>query len=654
MMKEMKYIIIDNLRYAEYFIRELKNQYTPITTDICLKSFFEAKGVKSIWILDYLSKLEIEKVTLDISSMTDFFIDELDKSNSVLYKRLFGERKIRFFYSTMKYLFKRFLISSLQFVKGLESIVENNNITELTYLHDDSVNLLDRNLQYNAFFFPDDIIWKLTQCWNYDKKPKMVFLRISADNPLLVEPKRPNFLEIIKDSLRPTKRFFEKLIRYPYRYLYRYSSSKKTLLLLSPLCELSFMPFSLRINKEYNIIKWSVDYDILPEFFDNYPTHVFFKYNKEEQISDINCEQTIDDFNLMIKDLEQFTEIKDFDFSSFITPLIKDFLKKGLFNIMCYWRSIKRIHRKIKIDLLFWGIPPHRYPAGIVREFCRLKEIPIVGMQHGGGYGSNFAGRTNFDLDFEKCNFWFSYGFNTNDLKKIYPNENSYPEIIPVGSVRIFKLAAALKSIHRQKIKAKILYPMDFFQNFFRKTELGIPQNELFNFQKQIVDLLLPYANKYRVTLKFIIGSNYVEQPLKIYLDSLSSHDFKIIEDLSYQTVLNKYEADIILLDNCSTPLNESLVTSSNIIVYNNQDKSPLTQDAANLLSKRACVCNSKDAFLNQLEKCLNGSAIEKDLGNREFLEKYCVYKEDPKENIAKAIANITEAANARGIKCQQ
>lgn len=642
-MGKSKYILIDNVKYLEYFMRELKDRYIPITTDIYLKSFFEAKGVKTIWILDYLSKSETERVKLDISSMTDLLIDKLDESNSNLYERVFGERRIRFFYSTMKYLFKRFLISSFQFLKGLESIVENTNITELTYLHDDSINFLCGNLEQNAFFFPDDIAWKLMRYWDYDKKPQMVFLKVSAKNPLLVEARCPNCSQIIKNYLRPIKHFLEKLVRYPYRYLYKYSPSKRTLLLLSPLYDLSFMLFSLRMSKEYNVVNWDIDHNISPEFLRGQPVHPFFASSKEEQISDINCKEIIDKFEFNIKGLKEFTIIKDLNFSPFITSLIKNFLEKKLLNIIRYWKAIKNFYKTTKIDILFWGNPPHRYPAGIVTEFCRLNKIPIVGMQHGGGYVSNFAGRTHFDLDFEKCDFWFSYGFNTNDLKRAYPNENKYPEILPVGSTKIFDLAINHRPKYKKKPKVKVLYPLGFFMNFFWKAETLIPQDELFNLQKQIIDLLLPYANKYRVILKFIPGARYAKQPLKPYLNSLGAHNFEIVDSVSYQKVLKKYDADIILLDNRSTPLNESLATESNIIVYNDQDKSPFTENAANLLSKRAFVCNSKEEFLDQLEKCLNNRMIEKDLENREFLEKYCIYKGDPKTYIIRAIADIID-----------
>ena len=176
-MKEKEYLLIDSVDYLEYFMNELREQYIPITTDIYIKSYFESKDIKTIGVLDYISKSEIKKMCLDTSIMVDFFIDRLDENNSSLYKRIFGTEEVRFFYATMKYLFKRFVISSFQFIKGMELIIQRNDITQLNYLHSGNLNYLCGNTSQNSFFFPDDIVWRIMQYWDSENKPEMVFLK---------------------------------------------------------------------------------------------------------------------------------------------------------------------------------------------------------------------------------------------------------------------------------------------------------------------------------------------------------------------------------------------------------------------------------------------------------------------------------------------
>ena len=625
-MKE--YILIDNSDYGEHFLENLK-EYIPITTDMYLKSLLESKGVKTIGISEYLSQAELRKICCDSSVLVDYFIDELDKNNRDLYGQIFGEKEVRLFYATMKYLFKRFMISCLQFLRGMELVLQNNNIIRLNYLHSGNFKYLCGNLKQNAFFFPNDILWRILQYWDCPGKPEVVFLK-AALKKSPAEAKGYGSLARVKGSLRPIKRYIQELVQG-----YGYSSSKKTLLFLKPLYDLSFISNSAEMRKKYNILEWNVDYKTRPEFLKDQPVSSFFDGSFKKQISGLRPQEILNQFSLNIEGLEKLVPVQNFDFLSFVTPLITSFLEKKLVNIVRYWRAIDNIHKPTKIDALFWGNSPHRYPGGIVVEFCRIHGIPVIGMQHGGLYGSNRTEKTHFDLDFEKCNFYFSYGFDNRDLKKTYPNENEFPQVVPVGSPLIFNLAKRYGFRYTKKFKVKVIYTVDFFNPFFWKFE-GRLLEDLFSFQRQVIGLLSSYTAKYPIILKFL-PENYKKHPLKPYLESIEPHRFKVIDDIFFSRTLEKYEAEIILLDSCSTPLSQSLVTKSEIIVHNDKCM-PLTEEAFKLLNKRAFVCDSLEEYLEQLEKCLNGKVDKKDLGNGEFLKKYCIYKGDPGKNIVNKI----------------
>ena len=162
----------------------------------------------------------------------------------------------------------------------------------------------------------------------------------------------------------------------------------------------------------------------------------------------------------------------------------------------------------------------------------------------------------------------------------------------------------------------------------------------MFHFQKQIIDTLALF-NEYKIILKFPPGT-YAQHYLTPYIESSYSDKFQIIDDLSFTNCLKRYDVDTILLDTAGTSLQtEAVVTSSKIIAYNNKSFLSLMEEAANALSKRAVICNTREEFLSRIIDCMHDRLPPRDLENREYIEKYCTYKGNPADNILESIRSM-------------
>lgn len=639
-MGKKGYIMINDSHYLEYFISELKDEYIPITIDTYVEAFLESRGIETVGILDYLSDYEIDTITSEASSLTDDFVSMLDENNRELYAQIFGREDVNLVYASMSYLFKMFVIATFRFLKGMEAIIENRNITHLDYLHDGSAVLLCGNRDQNAFFFPDDIAWRIMQHWNYDRKPQLSFIRAPRREVGTVPQGYREYIQRLKAPLGKVKNFIKNFIRNLPRYSYGYSTHNKNLLLMLPPGDLSVLMSSAKAIREYNIISWNVGSrpGFPGRFIRRHPGYQFDLSKDSSRVEPLFWDEIMEQFDLDVGRCKDRDIVSDFQFASFAMPLVKQFLEDKLPDIYRYWKAAESLHNTIKIDALLWGVPPLIYPMNIVKEFFRLNGVPIIGMQHGGMYGSNHLGSAIFDHDFNHCNYYFSYGFSKDTISKVYPDKK-LPDIIPVGSTMISDFAKEYESKKSVKPQVKILFvPMLLTNNFFYTYENLDPK--LFHFQKQIIDTLALF-NEHRIILKFFSGT-YAQHYLRPYIESSYPEKFQIIDNLSFTDCLKRYDVDTILLDAAGTTAqSEAVVTNSRIIAYNEKTFLSLTEEAANALSKRAVICNTTEEFLGRIIDCMHDRLPPTDVENREYLEKYSIYKGNPADNILESIESI-------------
>jgi len=646
-MDKHRYIIVDNRNFLGYFMENLQGRYTPVVTEYHLYSYFKLRGIRAVGIYDYLREGEIKDFTLNANAFVSHFLNSLDKANEKTYEKLFGLREVKLFSEVIGVFPKRFMTNSFLFLRGVIEIVEKEGVKQLYYLHDGEERFLCFSESQKSFFFPDDITWKILQAWQGAKGVAVTLLKAPQRDPSSEDRQRIRILYLLKKVIFRNLRsiiYAKRNFRCYMADCLNHFPHKKNILILSPWYDLFSVLHSLKIRQECNVIQWDIDKSFLPHM-----RRYQKKYLREMVLqggSDADdVREALESFEFKIEDTYCNNPLDSFDFTSFIIPLIKEYLKEKLLEIVTYWRLTKALHELIGINMLLWGNPPVRHSGGIIKEFCRIQKIAIVGMQHGGRYGSNETIDYNFDSDYSKCDYYLSYGFTADDIKKYMLDGKQYPEIIPVGSTNIATLRQRIQK--GSKKKGVILYPLAINDPFFLSLSLITPESLLGDFQRKIIDLLCKYTTK-RVIISCLYEVAGVVSSIQPYLEKvvLSFPHIEFSKKSFFGKLLQGYKPDIILVDESSTALNEALMTDSEIIVYNDSVFDPLTDNAYRLLSKRAIVCNTQREFLEALNSGLNGKVFGTDKGDKEFVEKYCVYKGNPRQNIERAISKICSRMN--------
>jgi|GEM_PF-4094568 len=619
--KPDRYALIDNADYCRFFAGNLKGSHTAIAVDVRSHSVMSDMGIEHIWIGDILNYEELKEIKIRSFAAADALLKSLDEENKKVYIDIFGTDKVRLMHSTIRYLLARFTMGALELTSALEKISESNDVKEITYLHDGKPRRVCGTSKDRGFFFPDDITFEVLKAWRYKAKPRITFIKAYRRAPRYeiaskdINRKCLDAILKVKTLLHPIKKsIIKRNAQEP-----PYYPEKKTLLFMYPLYDLGMHLDDL--SRYFNILKWDAD--------DGYAGMAL-------KLSDPGDNNRWKGLKFDAPTFIDEAFFKNLEYKKLVSPLISEFYRLKLPDIVRYWRQAEHIFKKHRIEMAFWNNAPHRYPAGIVKEFLRIRGIPISGMQHGGKAGTNEIMPRLIASEFNDCDYYFSYGFTEDDIG-LAKGAARLRRIIPIGSSQILSLVSKNDS-GAMKEEVDIIFPAQMSSEvFFTQSETMNPR--ILEFQKRIIDTLA-HSKAGKIILKFPFGQ-YGKSALGVYIEKRYPKRFMIVDHLSFTKCLEMYRAKTILIEEQSTPLNEAIFTESDIIVYNNPRWCELTKKAFDLLSKRAVVCNGEDAFLSALKDALEGRLEKRDLKDREFWQRYCVYKSSPKEDLKLAIDSL-------------
>jgi len=624
-----KYILLDNVEYFDFFLNRLRNDYIPIVLDVRLKPLLEARGIKHIGIIDHISIHNLKGIAKESFVAAQSLLKELDKENKEAYFKIFGTPKIKFMTATIRYLFIRFTIGTLQLLRGLEAILKKHKVKELAYLHDGNPKMLCGTKKERGFLFPDTVTWDILKSWKCKHKPELLFVkgyRSKHTHKVTSKNLKRRYLDQVlklKTHLSPIK----KALLSKARKEEDYSGDKKALVFIGPLYDSVLHLDSL--SALFNIIRWDADGEHLPLEIKNIP-NIPGSYWR--------------DLTFNAKGFESGTFFDCLDYKSLSINFIRQYCKLKLPDVLRYWRQAEAVYEKYKPGVAIWNNTPHRYPIGIVREFFRLKNVPICGMQHGGKTGSNDINMRIINTELIDCDYFFSYGFREADINL---KRGEVAKIIPTGSSAMHSFYSRYQESEGTREKVDIIFPIQISNEpFFSRSETLNPR--IFEFQKKIIDLLAKNDNK-KILLKFSFGQ-YENSALGMYIENKYSGKFLIVDHMPFTKCLERYSADTILIEEQSTPLNESIITENNIVAYNNPEWCGLTNSAFKLLSKRAIICNTEESFLEKVKCSLDSSLEKKDIKNREFWQKYCVYDGVPELNVRDILLSLVDKTHKEEI----
>jgi hypothetical protein len=312
--------------------------------------------------------------------------------------------------------------------------------------------------------------------------------------------------------------------------------------------------------------------------------------------------------------------------------LIKDIREDFYSNIQQYLRfidQIKEINRDHPITLGIWGVPPSWKEGAIIFEYLRSEGTKVVGTQHGGLYGDSLM-PWHFDSDFNRCDYFISYGFTKNDISRLYPTRKLDCEILSFGKAKTIRTRKSHKKID-------ILFPITMSKSMFNGGMTRIPPDKLVERQKAILEYLNSLAN-YSVYVKPIAYSNCEKcatMPMYKRLKNL-----KIINNLTLEKFLEGHSPKVVLMEYPAQPLYDIIHLDTEIFLMGDW-LHPFESKALESLQKRVHYSEDTDEVISKIELFLKGGLEKK---RDDTFYKYYMKKENTEENITRFVDKLIES----------
>jgi len=292
--------------------------------------------------------------------------------------------------------------------------------------------------------------------------------------------------------------------------------------------------------------------------------------------------------------------------------------------------------KKHKVDFAIWANPPAFGIKALVFNYLRKKKIKIIGYQHGASYGYDDYYGQHITTDYENSDYFISYGFIKQDLKKHYKNI-SESKLTTIDKVSILPIGRYSIQISDNNFinQLNILYPLNnnldiFSYGLFR----GSPET-LTETQRNIIHTIDCYQ---QTLIKPFVNYNYMNCSVIPLLENLKKA--KVNHKLQFKYYLQNFKINIVIIDAIhSTTLNETLaLTDIPVILYlNKEDEKYVSKDALTRLKEEVFVVYSKEALKIIIDKILNKEIQNKPRGA--FSQKYA--KPETVENITNKLNKL-------------
>ncbi|MBL7129803.1 MAG: hypothetical protein ISS45_00115 [Candidatus Omnitrophica bacterium] len=587
-----KALILHSVEDAQHCIENRLNQgnmlfSTHSSVDVYLK---EVHNVDCQCLSKFLTTEEIINYGRISSDVVDRALRDLDSRIAPSINKQF-DLKMRYFTPLYSYLGKYHFSGYVCFVEAVKRIIDIYKLKRISFYKCKFNGSLDviANMEYFSSLFFNDLETELLEYLQVNKSQN-IRLREFA-NIIKRNKQRPLYaIKKLIDIIR------KRIIRYSYEV---FSSNKKTILLYGGLYNLQFLKDEL--PKKYNVLYYG----------DNGKLPFGFKYGN-----------FIANVNLDFKDFE-FAEEKK---GPFIQIFLKDIKEDFLRNISQYLKAIqqlKTINKKHSISLGIWGNPPVSGVKSLIFEYLRSEDIRIIGGQHGCLYGELFN-LWQFDSDFNRCNYFLSYGFTQQDLNRLYPNIKLETKILPFGKAEPIKNSGTKKNID-------ILFPITNSASILRDGMMRIFPHKLT--ERQIK--LLEYLNSLKepdIYIKLFAYSTYQNCSVLPILKRLKN--LKVIADRTLTKFLEAYKPRVVIIEYPSQPLFDVLYLDSEIFLMND-DIHPYGSIALEELKKRVHYSEDINEIITKLDLFLKGKLKKK--RDNTFYNHY-VHKENRKKNVLRFI----------------
>lgn len=369
---------------------------THSSVDVFLKEYHR---LECLCLSHFLTRDRIGAIIQETDQKVAKILNRLDTNNRDMLQIQFGVPMNWFtalydFYARIQYSGYIFFVESLKNVVGT-SPDSNIVLYNYTFKH-----ILPSETDIKALmnmFFPEFNI-RVIQYEDSRLSFRQLWDKVRRHSKKLINPKR-------------WMQFVQILARFQDRQG-AFDSDKETVLLLGPLYEMEFLREGLAGN--YNVIN-GLNIDVLRR---NFPLGTKSSMASETLKFDFRLDGLVENSydELLLKDLIACHRRTDHMHTEDL-------------------RILQSIYSKYGIDLVVWGNPPKGRIFGLFNEYLRRQGVKVVGAQHGAVYGDCVVPK-HYLSDYDRCDYYFTYGFTEKDLIRGLPGRKVRCRTVPVGKCK--------------------------------------------------------------------------------------------------------------------------------------------------------------------------------------------------------------------------
>lgn len=307
---------------------------------------------------------------------------------------------------------------------------------------------------------------------------------------------------------------------------------------------------------------------------------------------------------------------------------IKEGFLKNMENYLVSLSQIREFYEKHPVLLGFWDLPPIEGELALVYEYLMANQINIIGMQHGCCYGDSFY-PWHFDSDFNRCDYFISYGFDVNDLRRLYPSFQINTQIIPRRSFN-------QNNIKPPRRKIDILFPLTNSSSILEDGMTRLPPHELTNRQLKIMEFLNS-LKKYKSYIKLFTNANL--QNCSVLSAKKRLKRLRYVSNMSLIEFIETFYPKAVIIEFPSQPLFDVIGLDTEIFLMNDP-LHPYETEALKLLKRRVYYSEDIDELISWVNLFIKGMLPSK--RDNSFYYHY-VYNDKREDNISKLIEGMSK-----------
>ena len=592
----MQAIILHSIEDAEdCFKKKLFENAILFSTHSSVDVYLQEKfGIHCQCLSKFLSIAEIDAINYHSAKRVDVLLGALDEKIAPLINSHL-DFNMNYFAPLYSYLGKHHYFNCMIFIKCIEALIKKYGLLSI-YCYNTKLNgILNIEASVSCLFPLRNHLISIRIIESPQKRMtagesirKLCDLsKLVLFNPLIAN-------KIIQDRLLNLKKW-------------KFDAGKKNIFLQEPLYDLAFLrkhsnKYNFILNRNNNKIDW------------------VGRVVRQDQV-DININSS--DFDIGSVSHDPVDKV-------FLKHLEEDFLRH-LPDYAYYLKGLKSLTAQVPLSQGIWGLPPVAGLTALIFEFLRSQNITVIGSQHGCTYGESYA-PWHFDSDFNRCDYFISYGFTEADLSRVYPERQIHTRIVPAGSVVNMKNHAFKKPID-------ILFPITNSMSIFEGGMARIPPDQLTARQVALLEYLntLQHLTVYIKPFRF---SNYKNCSILPVLKRC--RNLRVVSHLKLEEFLTKYQPRAVLMELPSTPLFETLHLDAEIFLMDNPLR-PFERQALEELIKRVYYAEDSETMISWLDLFVNGKLPKK--RDNTFFNHY-VYKKNQEETIIRLIDTLLQGQN--------